>query len=177
MALKNDGESERIFDYAGDGLINFPYQFLTQTRLALVVPFSRFRHIRLCRKADLQAVTHFECSPAKTRAFASSQEEPVSGFLSYSSRRASIIAFSRSLISPLSAHDSLSSSFSFARISWRSSTLSLGRASRISTLIMAEIYRGQRGAASMHFGKTRCAIPGSTLPVRAGPLPFAYQIT
>src|ERR1700726_2587683 len=100
MAAENDRKSERIFDDAGDGLINFSYEFLTQSRLALVVPLAPSRHLRLCRQADLQAVTHLTCSPAKTRAFASSQEEPVSGFWSYSSRRASIIAFSRSLISP-----------------------------------------------------------------------------
>jgi hypothetical protein len=41
--MEDDGESKRIFDHAGDGLINFSYEFLTQTRLALVVPFS------LCR--------------------------------------------------------------------------------------------------------------------------------
>src|ERR1700674_436193 len=114
MAAENDRKSERIFDDAGDSPINFFYEFLTQTGLALVVPLSRFRHIHLCRQADLQAVTHLACSPAKTRAFASSQEEPVSGFWSYSSRRASIISFSRSLISPLSDRASLSSSFSFA---------------------------------------------------------------
>jgi hypothetical protein len=140
------------------------YKFLTQARLALVVPLSRFRHIRLCRQADLQAVTHLTCSPAKTRALASSQEEPASGFWSYSSRRASIIAFSCSLSSPLSNHASLSSSFSFARISRRSSALSLGSASRISALIMAEIYRGNQGPASMRLGKKWCALPCSALP-------------
>ena len=49
MAAEDDRKSERIFDDAGDSLINFFYEFLTQTRLALVVPLSRFRHIRLCR--------------------------------------------------------------------------------------------------------------------------------
>src|SRR3984893_10230621 len=130
MASKNDWKCERIFEDAGDGLINFSYEFLTQAKLALVVPLSRFRHIRLCRQADFQAVTHLACSPAKTRALASSQEEAASGFRSYSSRRASIIAFSCSLSSPLSNHASLSSSFSFARISRRSSTVSLAKRRR-----------------------------------------------
>src|SRR5271165_1867166 len=40
---------------------------------------------------------HSACSPAKMRALASSQEEPASGFRSYSSSRVSIIAFSCSL--------------------------------------------------------------------------------
>jgi len=40
---------------------------------------------------------------------------------------------------------------------------------------MAEIYRGHQGAASMQIGRTRCAIPGSTLSVQAGPLTFAYE--
>src|SRR5271165_3569535 len=102
---------------------------------------------------------HSACSPAKMRALASSQEEPASGFRSYSSRRASIIAFSCSLSSPLSNHVSLSSSFSLARISRRSSALSLGSASRISALIMAEIYRGQQGAASKRLGKKRYPFP------------------
>ena len=51
------------------------------------------------------------------------------------------------------------------RISHRSSTLNLGRASTISTLIMAEIYRGHQGAASMHFRKKRCALPCSMLRI------------
>jgi hypothetical protein len=42
MAAENDRKSERIFDDAGDGLINFSYELLTQTKLALVVPLSRF---------------------------------------------------------------------------------------------------------------------------------------
>src|SRR6202162_5548800 len=155
MASKNDWKCERIFEDADDGLINFSYEFLTQAELPLVVPLSRFRHIRLCR----QAVTHSACSPAKMRALASSQEEPTSGFRSYSSRRASTIAFSCSLSSPLSNHISLSSSFSLARISRRSSALSLGSASRISALIMAEIYRGQQGAASKRLGKKRYPFP------------------
>jgi hypothetical protein len=67
MAAENNRKSERIFDDAGDGLINFSYEFLTQTSLALVVLLSRLRHIRLCRQADLQAVTHLACRPAKTR--------------------------------------------------------------------------------------------------------------
>src|SRR5260370_38398592 len=164
MAAENDWKCERIFEDAGDGPINFSYEFLTQARLALVVPLSRFRHIRLCRQADFQAVTHLACSPAKTRALASSQEEPASGFRSYSSSRASIIAFSCSLSSPLSNHASLSISFSFARISRRSSALSLGSASRISALIMAKIYRGHQGAASTRLGKKRYPLPGSTQP-------------
>ena len=45
--------------------------------LPLVAPLSRFRHIRLCRQADSQAVTHSACSSAKMRALASSQEEPI----------------------------------------------------------------------------------------------------
>jgi hypothetical protein len=52
MAAENNRKSERIFDDAGDGLINFSYEFLTQTRLALVVLLSRLRHIRLCSQAD-----------------------------------------------------------------------------------------------------------------------------
>src|ERR1700732_3761953 len=129
MASKNDWKCERIFEDADDGLINFSYEFLTQAELPLVVPLSRFRHIRFCRQADFQAVTHLACSPAKMRALASSQEEPASGFLSYSSRRASIIAFSCSLNSPLSDHSSSSSSFSFARISRRSSGLKIPKRS------------------------------------------------
>ena len=95
--------------------------------------------------------------------------------LVYSSRRASIVAFSRSLISPPLANDSLSSSFGLARIYCRSSTLSLGKASRISTSIMAEIYRDQRRGSKHAFGKTRSAIPSSALPVRAGPLTFTCE--
>jgi len=56
MAAENDWKCERIFEDAGDGPINFPYEFLTQARLALVVQLSSFRHIRLGRLADLQAV-------------------------------------------------------------------------------------------------------------------------
>ena len=47
MAAENDRKSERIFDDAGEGLINFPYEFFTQTRLALVVPLSRFSNSEL----------------------------------------------------------------------------------------------------------------------------------
>jgi hypothetical protein len=54
MAAENDWKCERIFQDAGDGPINFPYEFLTQARLALVVLLSRFRHIRLCRQADFR---------------------------------------------------------------------------------------------------------------------------
>lgn len=58
IASENDWKCERIFEDADDGLINFSYEFLTQAELPLVVPLSRFRHIRLCRQADSQAVTH-----------------------------------------------------------------------------------------------------------------------
>jgi hypothetical protein len=58
MASENDWKCERIFEDADDGLINFSYEFLTQAELPLVVPLSRFRHIRLCRQADSQAITH-----------------------------------------------------------------------------------------------------------------------
>ena len=50
-----------------------------------------------------------------------------------------------------------------ARISRRSSALSLGSASRISALIMAEIYRGQQGAASKRLDKKPVFLPCSTL--------------
>jgi len=45
----------------------------------------------------------------------------------------------------------------------RSSALSLGSASRISALIMAEIYRGQQGAASKRLGKKIPCSPSSIL--------------
>ena len=35
MAAENDWKCERIFKDAGDGPINFPYEFLTQAKLAL----------------------------------------------------------------------------------------------------------------------------------------------
>jgi hypothetical protein len=61
-----------------DGLINFSYEFSPKPT-SLVVTLSPFRHIRLCRRADSQAVTHSVCDPAKMRALASSQEEPQEG--------------------------------------------------------------------------------------------------
>jgi hypothetical protein len=58
MATANNPKGEGIFENLSNRLIDFCYEFFTEARLALFIPQSRFHHIRLCLRTDVEPVTH-----------------------------------------------------------------------------------------------------------------------
>lgn len=114
-------------------------KFVSQAGALFFIPGTPLAQIPFRARTDRDLSRHF-FSCARSLASTSSQELPVSGFLSYSASSPSKIVFSSSVSSsPIPPRsEAPSSSFNFARISRRSVGLSFASSSKISALLTIE---------------------------------------